>query len=259
MLTAFLLGLTGSFGHCVGMCSGVSLLLSRKANTTGWRLLLLHGGRLTSYALLGGMAGGVGLALSAAGSHMGHDHLQHPETGWPILTTIQGVLAMVTALVAVYMAIALVGHAPSPETYLRNLTQWWGQMMRRVHGPVGAAARNRVFGKNPVSQLFTIYGLGMLWGLLPCGLVLAALLAAAATASPGQGALTMVAFGVGTWPVGVSVSLAARWPGWALRPSPPLRSMAAVMILAFGLQMALRGLAAWGMVEHLHLGGLMVW
>ena len=104
-----------------------------------------------------------------------------------------------------------------------------------------------------------VYGLGLLWGLLPCGLVWAALLTAAVAASPVAGALTMIACGLGTWPVGLSVSLAARGPGWALRPSPHLRSLAAVVILAFGLQMALRGLAAWGLVEHLYLGGLMVW
>lgn len=253
MLTAFLLGLTGSFGHCVGMCSGVSLLLSRKANATGWRLLLLHAGRLTTYGLLGALAGGIGLALNAAGSHAGHSHMPPPAAGWPALTAIQGVLALLTALVAVYMAVALVGHAPSPEIYLRHWTQGWGWLMRRVPGPVTEE------GRNPVSSLLTIYGLGLLWGLLPCGLVWAALLTAAVAASPVAGALTMVAFGLGTWPVGLSVSLAAHWPGWTLRPSPHLRSLAAVLILAFGLQMALRGLAAWGMVEHLHLGGVMVW
>lgn len=253
MLTAFLLGLTGSFGHCVGMCSGVSLLLSRKANATGWWLLLLHVGRLTTYGLLGALAGGIGLAINAAGGYAGHAHAAPAATGWPALTAIQGVLALLTAIVAVYMAVALVGHAPSPEIYLRRLTQGWGRLMRQVPGPVTEDARN------PVSQLFTIYGLGLLWGLLPCGLVWAALLTAAVAASPVAGALTMVAFGLGTWPVGLSVSLAAHWPGWALRPSSHLRSLAAVVILVFGLQMALRGLAAWGMVEHLYLGGVMVW
>lgn len=259
MITAFLLGLTGSLGHCVGMCSGVALLLSRKANATGWRLLLLHGGRLTTYGLLGALAGGVGLALNAMGGHAGHSHMPPAAVGWPSLTVMQGGLALLTAFVAAYMAIALVGHAPSPEIFLRTLTQWWGRQMRRIQVPVTGDDRKRVFHKNPLSPLLTIYGLGLLWGMLPCGLVGAALLTAAVSASPVAGAFTMIAFGLGTWPVGLSVSLSAHWPGWALRPTPYLRSLAAVLILAFGLQMALRGLAAWGMVEHLHLGGLMVW
>lgn len=134
MLTAFLLGLTGSFGHCVGMCSGVSLLLSRKANATGWRLLLLHVGRLTTYGLLGALAGGIGFAINVAGGHAGHAHAGQAATGWPALTTIQGVLALVTAFVAAYMALALVGQAPSPEIYLRHWTQGWGRLMRRIPG-----------------------------------------------------------------------------------------------------------------------------
>lgn len=259
MLTAFLLGLTGSLGHCVGMCSGVALLLSRKSNATGWRLLLLHGGRLTTYGLLGALAGGIGLALNAMGSHAGHSHMPPAAVGWPTLTVMQGGLALLTALLAVYMAIAQSGHAPSPEFFLRTLTQWWGRRMRQIQTPMPGKDRNRVFHKNSVSQLLAIYGLGLLWGLLPCGLVGAALLTAAVSASPVTGALTMIAFGFGTWPVGLSVSLAARGSQWALRPTPHLRSLAAVLILAFGLQMALRGLAAWGLVEHLHLGGLMVW
>jgi sulfite exporter TauE/SafE len=241
------------------MCSGVSLLLSRKANITGWRLLLLHGGRLTTYGLLGALAGGFGLALNAMGGHAGHSHMPQPAVGWPTLTVMQGGLALLTAFVAAYMAIALVGHAPSPELFLRTLTRWWGQRIRRLQAPMTDEDRNRVLHKQPLSQLLTIYGLGLLWGMLPCGLVWAALLTAAVSASPVAGGLTMLAFGLGTWPVGVSMSLFARRPGWTLRPTPYLRSLAAVLILAFGLQMALRGLAAWGMVDHLHLGGLMVW
>ena len=253
MFAAFLLGLTGSLGHCVGMCSGVSMLLSRKANATGWRLFLLHGGRITTYGLLGAVAGALGSTLNRPVGY-GAGHMPDQSVTLPNLTTMQGLLALLTALVALYMAIALVGHAPSPEIYLSKLTQWWGRTMRRINLPSAGLDT-----QHPAFSLLTIYGLGLFWGLLPCGLVLAALLAAAVSASPGDGALTMVSFGLGTWPVGLSVSLATRWPGWALRPTPQLRSVAAVLILAFGAQMALRGLAAWHMVDHLHLGGLMLW
>ncbi|MEZ4862502.1 MAG: sulfite exporter TauE/SafE family protein [Caldilineaceae bacterium] len=257
MIAAFLLGLTGSLGHCVGMCSGVSLLLSRKANVTRWRLLLLHGGRITTYALLGSVAGSLGFVLGIPGGHA--RHMQPQSAGWPAMSTIQGLLALLTALVALYLAIALVGRAPSPELYLSRLTQWWGRVMRQVPTPAAGLARNRISLNNPISALLTVYSLGLLWGLLPCGLVLAALLAATSSTSPGGGALIMAAFGLGTWPVGLSVGLAARWPRWTFRPTPSLRSAAALVILTFGLQMALRGLAAWGVVNHLHLGGFMVW
>jgi hypothetical protein len=99
--------------------------------------------------------------------------------------------------------------------------------------------------------------LGMLWGLLPCGLVLTALLAAAVAGSPGQGALTMLAFGLGTWPALLGM-------GWVAqhglpRAIPWPRQAAALIVLLFGTQMLLRGLATWGWVNHLRVGGVMLW
>jgi hypothetical protein len=66
MLLAFLLGLMGSLGHCLGMCGGVTLLLSRRGIASGWRLGLVHLGRITTYAVLGLVAGGLGQTVRLA-------------------------------------------------------------------------------------------------------------------------------------------------------------------------------------------------
>ncbi|HBY95244.1 MAG TPA: hypothetical protein DEP84_15050, partial [Chloroflexi bacterium] len=74
MLLAFLLGLAGSLGHCVGMCSGIVLLLNRRGRVTGGRLVLAHLGRITTYSLLGlgaGLLGEAAVGPLSAGHAMG--------------------------------------------------------------------------------------------------------------------------------------------------------------------------------------------
>ncbi|MCS7039441.1 MAG: sulfite exporter TauE/SafE family protein [Anaerolineae bacterium] len=254
MLTAFLLGLIGSVTHCVGMCSGVMVVLGRGADGRG--RLLLHLGRLTTYALLGALAGGVGSLLVGASGHnaltnsSGHEHAPAAALPAPLadLSPWQGVMALLGALAAGYMAVALLGWAPSPERWLGRATRLWGRVAR---GRVGA-------GKG-MSALFLA---GLVWGLLPCGLVMAALLPAAMSGSAGRGALTMLLFGLGTWPLGFSLGALAAATQQHLRHTrlrERLRPLGAALMLLVGVQMALRGLAAWGWASHLHLGGLMLW
>jgi hypothetical protein len=50
------------------------------------------------------------------------------------------------------------------------------------------------------------FGLGLVWGWLPCGMVYVVLISAAASADPVHGALTMAAFGVGTLPNLLAIS-----------------------------------------------------
>jgi len=260
MWAAFLLGLAGSLGHCVGMCSGIALLLSRRGQAGGWRLLFLHGGRLTTYSLMGAFAGSLGYtimmsfgyagqALSGAGDTSPNDIL----TG---LHWIQGGLALFTAVISLYMALALLGRLPSPELLFANVTHTWGRLMRRVTAVT--PSQTSPVKKTPLIQLL---GMGMLWGTLPCGLVMAAVVTAAASGSPQLGALTMLAFGLGTLPVTMSISLithlkAGEGSGWR---RPHFQYAAALLILVFGVQMSLRGLAAWGWIDHFHLGAIMLW
>lgn len=239
---AFLLGLMGGLSHCVGMCSGVTLLISRR----GGNLFLAHVGRIITYSLLGLGAGAVGhVALGHASS--GHtDHATNMV--FPGLALVQGGLALAVAALAGYLALALIGRAPSPEVYLTGLTRYWGRAWRKVHSVW--RPDSSCYALCPL--LYALL-LGLLWGLLPCPLVLTALLTAAATGTPGSGALTMLAFGLGTWPALLAVGAFGRmrlhWP----------RQAAALVVTLFGIQMALRGLAAWGWVSHLQLGSIMLW
>jgi sulfite exporter TauE/SafE len=61
----------------------------------------------------------------------------------------------------------------------------------------------------PVTSLPRAFGLGLLWGWLPCGLVYSVLMIAATSAQSAAGAVTMIAFGIGTMPAMVLTGLGA--------------------------------------------------
>lgn len=221
MVASFLLGLLGSLGHCVGMCSAVVLLFQRQPvfqNKFAW--VLAHAGRITTYALLGLVFGALGQTLWSFGR-------------------IQAILSILFAVIAFYMAAAFIGLAPSPELLLPSLTGRWGRAIRSF---------------KPAS-LPTSYLLGILWGLLPCGLVLTALVTAAAAGSVTLGALNMLVFGVATLPS----LLAVKWLAGKTHSRTWSRGLAALVMMLFAFQFAMRGFASLGWVEHFTLGSFAFW
>ena len=233
LVFALTLGLTGSLGHCFGMCGGISLMLGaagggerRLQAAAVWANL----GRVTTYAVLGGVMGVVGGTL---------------VNTIPGLTGIQGALALLAAGFAIYTSLALLGRAPSPDLLLKNLTGRWGKAMQ---GTLSRAARRP-------------YLTGLLWGFLPCGLVLVALAVAIARATMPAGALVMAVFGVGTLPAMLGIGAAGHLVGGTARGNNASTwvSAAAGVVAVFGIQMALRGLAAWGLVDHVSVGDVVLW
>jgi sulfite exporter TauE/SafE len=61
----------------------------------------------------------------------------------------------------------------------------------------------------PVTSVPKAFGLGLVWGWLPCGLVYSVLLIAATSTQPIQGAFVMIAFGLGTLPAMLLTGLGA--------------------------------------------------
>ena len=244
IVTAFLLGFLGSAGHCIGMCSGVTILLTRNGVGRGWRLLLAHSGRIVMYTLLGTLAGSLSFGVGQIADSSAHNMpaMTHP-TGGSFFNFLQGGLVLSTAFVTIYMALALIGRLPAPEIYLVNFTRRWRSGMQQIG--------NNRFG------LLTPFVAGLLWGLLPCGLVLTALLTAGVAGTPAQGAFVMMSFGAGTIPMLLVVTFLAR--SVRIAPSSWVRSATAMVVAVFGIQLAFRGFAAWGWVEHLHIGNMVVW
>lgn len=165
-LGGLLLGLASSL-HCVGMCGGITLMLGLPvgSRTTGARIgdwLALHGGRALSYVALGGLAGGIGGAvLAATGAGQGHALLR-----WGAAFSLG------------WVGLSLAGLTPSPAAVGHRL-------LPRMALPRPSAGR---------------VGLGLAWGLLPCGMVHGALLYALFAGSAAGGASVMLGFAMGTVP-----------------------------------------------------------
>jgi len=203
------------------MCSAVVILFDRQPvfqNKFAW--VLAHAGRITTYSFLGLIFGAFGQAL------------------WS-LDILQAALSILFALVAFYMASAFIGLVPSPELLFSSLTQHWGRAIRAFK----------------TASLPTSYLLGLVWGLLPCGLVLTALVTAIASKSAVFGALNMLVFGIATVPS----LFAVKWLASKSISRTWSRGLASLVMMLFGFQFAMRGFAAIGWIDHLMIGEVMLW
>ena len=163
---AALLALAGMV-HCVGMCGGIGTALTfaipetrrRGARLWAWQLLFA-GGRVGGYTLLGSLAGALGgqlLNLLPAGG-----------PAWP---------ALFSGLLMVLLAWHFLGNGGALRALERPGAALW-----RWLKPARAALI-------PVDRPYKALGLGLLWGLLPCGLVYSALLLAATAGGALAGAV----------------------------------------------------------------------
>ncbi len=157
--------------------------------------------------------------------------------GWQVA------LSVFIGLMMFAIALSLMGAFP-PQGWLESarLAKWAGE---RIH--------QMMMSKHRLAP----YGLGMANGMLPCGPVYAMALLAATSQSPLHGALIMLLFGLGTLPAMLSMGFVFARLSVALRSK--LYRLAAILILLVGLQQILRGLALGGLLEHFHIGNVMVW
>lgn len=206
---AFIGGLAGGL-HCAGMCGGIVRVLCATPGSAAapqWLYLLAYnGGRIASYMLAGALAGAVGEAglLTRAA---------------PMLQPLMYFLA---SLMLVALGAYLTGMAPVVARIEAAGTWLW----RRIQPWTG--------GLLPVTSVTRALGLGALWGWLPCGMVYAVLLTALALGSWWQGALLMLAFGIGTLPNMLGIGLFYKRIEH-LRRAGPARVLAGGAIAAFGL------------------------
>ena len=174
------LGLLGGFGHCVGMCSPFVLFVSRRYVAPGagraaaFRAQLWYTlGRILTYAILGAIAGALGGVVQLAGALLG---LQRAAS------VVAGAVLVLWALVA------LSDLVPGLDT----------------GGNLFAKVAARLKGRVPGHPFAT----GLFLGLLPCGLLYSAVIAAVARGGALEGALALALFGLGTAPALLGISLA---------------------------------------------------
>jgi uncharacterized protein len=232
--TLFTTGLLMSAGHCVGMCGPIVAsyhgALARdcpRALAMTRSLAIYNAGRIASYAGIGaclGLLGSIPFRLAGGG-------------------LLQGTLAIATGVLVLATGLSLLGILPAA--------------VRIDNAPGARAVVRRVLGLAGSGGPLRGLMLGVANGLLPCGPVLAAALAAASLGSPLRSAAAMLAYGLGTLPVLLGLGLGASFASRALR----LRMVqaGAVLVLLTGAQLVARGAASLGAIPHLHAGQLVIW
>lgn len=231
LAVVFSTGLMISVGHCVGMCGPIAVAYSaaqggsRRASLLA-ALLTYQTGRIATYSVLGALFGLLGSSL-----------------GWSRYgNAAQGGISLFAGALMVALALGLLGWVPT-DRWMEK-----GGLGGRVVCGLSQLLRTRsVAGR---------FGLGLLNGVLPCGPVYAMALAAAGTGSPGRGALVMFLFGLGTAPALLAVGAGTSW--FAPRVRQRLYHVGAVLVLVLGVQLALRGSAAIGLLPHLRFGELVI-
>ena len=180
---ALLAGFLGS-AHCLGMCGGISGMIAVNAGVSALSTQLplaiaYNVGRITSYAVLGAIVGGLGQAAVMT------------------VPAIAGPVKLASGIIIVLVGLQLVFDLRILAPLERSGALLWQRI---------APLAKRLL---PVTTMTRAYGLGLLWGWLPCGLVYSALLIATTTADAGGGALTMTVFGLGTMPAMVMTGIGA--------------------------------------------------
>ena len=208
LLTLFLLGFFGG-GHCVGMCGGLSsafaLQLPPGLNRAGL-IVLLNLGRISSYVFIGllvGAIGQIGISLD--------------QTRW-----LQNGLYLSANLLLLFLGLYLAGIS-SLSTRIESI----GRPVWKRLNPL----LNRLL---PIQSVPACFGVGMLWGWLPCGLVYSASLYALGSGNALEGGLYMLAFALGTLPNLLAMGLfAAQLKNFLQRKT--VRLAAGLLVAAWAL------------------------
>ena len=207
--TAILLGAVGSL-HCAGMCGPLALALPITGHS---RVTFVLGrvaynlGRILTYCLLGAAFGLVGQTLAFAGFQR-----------W--VSLVAGSAILVGLLVSSRFAVSM------PVT---RAVAW-------VKTGLGALLRQR--------SVASVFSLGALNGLLPCGLVYAACAGAVATGDLLSGVEYMAAFGFGTVPMMLGIGLVGQKLQFTLRFKlqrliPACLALVAVLLILRGLSLGI--------------------
>jgi hypothetical protein len=199
----------GSIGHCIGMCGGFIMTYTMaKVKPTDSKIMqsLYHLsynlGRITTYTLLGGVFGYFGSL-------------------WEINPLVRSIMFTIAGVLMVVMGLSFAGKLKflnSIEVSISNYT-WFKKIFTNQ------------MNSGRKSSFFI---LGMLNGLLPCGLVYTMLVTATTTSSAFYGALVMAIFGLFTIPTLFTFAFAiSLFSGQKFRAL--MIQLAAITVILFGI------------------------
>jgi sulfite exporter TauE/SafE len=177
---AFIIGLLGSL-HCVGMCGPIAMALpltAKEKSKVIFQSFLYNLGRMTTYATMGLILGLMGWGIALAGYQKA-------------FSIGLGALLIITAIFSISIEQKLFSNS-----VFRRGFNWVKTKLSKALSIKGNASAFKI---------------GLLNGILPCGLVYIALAGAVASGTAIKGAIYMAAFGLGTLPMMLGVMVVSNF------------------------------------------------
>ncbi len=216
--TALVMGFAGSL-HCAGMCSPLAMAVTSQKPFL-LNKVIYNSGRVFTYGILGAIAASFGSLF--------------------MITPYQGVISFIVGAVFLLMGIGAISGVRIPFVTaalnsftgrLKNLFNFW---LKR---------------KSNIAVLV----MGMLNGLLPCGLTYLAMTYCFIMSSMMEGFWFMLLFGVGTWPVMIGLT-------WLLgigfgKIKVNYQRITTIVFITIGVWLLARVMINQLMDNHLHLFG----
>lgn len=211
--TSLIIGLIASVSSCLAVVGGLVLSLSTKIsqdNVSDTKtFLLFHGGRLISFAILGGILGTIGNTLG-------------------INFTLTATLGLLASLVMLLLGLNLVGVFK--------------------HHKITLPDSLFTFLKRVEHKTFAPITLGFATFFLPCGFTQAMQIVALSSGSFWTGSLIMLSFALGTLPVLAFLSFGSSSLAHS-RYAPIFFKASGIVVIGFGLFTLLSGLAGLGIIN----------
>jgi len=204
-ILAFSTGFLGGMGHCIGMCGPLVASFAFHGASSAGNVkehllphILYNAGRITTYMFTGAVMGAAGFYINN-------------------FSGLQNIVAITAGIVMILMGIGISGVFG---------TMTW---LEKHNNLILRGGKGLLKGES----LFRYYPLGLLFGLLPCGLSYTAFTAAAGTGSLFSGMVLMLFFGLGTLPALLLFGFAASSISSRLRGL--LYRSAGVIVIVMGM------------------------
>lgn len=210
LFSALFFGLISSL-HCIGMCGPIAMMLPvdhKNPTKKAMQILTYHLGRLTAYGFLGLAFGLLGKGLFIAGFQQN-------------ISIAVGVLMIIIAIV------------PEKVFVQYNFSKPIYKVISSIKSSLGNQFKRKTFD--------ALFSIGFLNGLLPCGLVYAALFGAIAMQNEVLGVAYMLLYGIGTIPLMSVVVYVSGFMSVPLRSK--LQRIIPIITIGIGILFILRGLS----------------
>jgi len=215
--TAFMIGVVASLSTCLAVVGGLVLSLSAKVSqdvSTTRPLVFFHGGRLVSFAFLGGALGALGGAIG-------------------INTTVMAIIGLFAAAVMVLLGIQLLDIFHFSKGFQLTMPASFHKKITKIENSYWAPLL-----------------IGALTFFLPCGFTQAMQIQALSSGSFIEGLTIMISFALGTLPVLALLSFGSFQFAHS-KHAPLFFKTAGIIVIGLGIFAFLAGLAGLGVINPL--------